>query len=124
GFVSDRAALLSALRGASALVFCHRTPESPRILIEALASGCPLLGYDSAFPADLIAGHGGGMLVSLGDAAGLASALAGLDKDRARLADLNERAARDGAGYDDETVFAHRAGLIRTHLPRARPQAG
>lgn len=121
GFVSDRARLLAALREAHGLLFCHQTPESPRILIEALISGCPILGYDSAFPADLIAGNGGGMLVPRGDSAGLAAVLAGLDADRGRLADLIGRAARDGAGHDDETVFAHRAELILRHLPRARP---
>jgi len=123
GFIADRAVLLAALREAHALVFCHQTPESPRILIEALASGCPILGYQSAFPAGLIAGHGGGLLVPQGDMAGLASALAGLDGDRALLTDLMSRAARDGAGHDDETVFAHRAALICKHLPRARQPA-
>lgn len=120
GFVADRAALLSALRDAHLLLFCHLTPESPRVLIEALVSACPLLGYASAFPADLIAGHGGGDLVALGDAQGLAAAVAGLDRDRGRLAALIGRAAQDGAGFDDESVFAHRSELIRAHLPRAR----
>lgn len=120
GFVNDRAALLAALRAAHLLMFCHLTPESPRVLIEALVSACPLLGYGSAFPADLIAGHGGGELVGLGDQAGLAAAVAGLAQDRARLAGLIGRAARDGAGFDDESVFAHRSELIRAHLPRAR----
>lgn len=120
GFVADRGALLAALRGAHLLMFCHLTPESPRVLIEALASGTPILGYGSAFPADLIAGHGGGVLVPVGDRAALVQAAAGLAADRARLADLMARAARDGAGFDDISVFAHRAALIRTHLPRAR----
>ncbi|MCC1480473.1 glycosyltransferase [Roseibaca sp. Y0-43] len=123
GFVADRGRLLEALRDADVLMFCHLTPESPRVLIEALASGCPLLGYDSAYPADLIAGHGGGVLTPLGQPQHLATALAALARDRARLAALIGRAAQDGAQFDDETVFAHRAGLIRQHLPRARPVA-
>src|SRR5690606_377357 len=36
GFLRDRTAVLAALRDADALLFCHRTPESPRVLIEAL----------------------------------------------------------------------------------------
>ena len=120
GFVADRQALLAALRGADLLLFCHLTPESPRILIEALASACPLVGYGSAFPADLIAGHGGGVLVPVGDTGALAQAVAGLAADRARLAGLIAAAAADGAGFDAETVFAHRAQLIQAHLPRAR----
>ncbi len=122
GFVSDRALLLGALREADVLLFCHLTPESPRVLIEALASGCPLVGYDSAYPADLIAQHAGGVLTPLGQPEDLANALGALAQDRARLSDLIGRAARDGSAFDDETVFAHRAKLIRTHLPRARPR--
>jgi colanic acid/amylovoran biosynthesis glycosyltransferase len=120
GFVADRGALLTALRAADVLMFCHLTPESPRILIEALVSGTPIVGYGSAFPADLIAGHGGGVLVPVGDTGALAGAVAALDADRARLGDLVARAARDGEGFDDERVFAHRSELIRRHLPPAR----
>lgn len=120
GFLADRDGLLAALRAAHLLMFCHLTPESPRILIEALISAAPIVGYGSAFPADLIAGHGGGLLVAAGAQDALAQAVAGLDRDRGRLADLIARAASDGAGFDGPTVFAHRAELIRTHLPRAR----
>lgn len=121
GFVSDRAALMDALRDADMLLFCHLTPESPRILIEALAAGCPLVGYDSAYPADLLAAEGGGVLTPLGDPGALAKAVAGLVQDRARLRDLIAQAARAGSAYDDEQVFAHRAALIKTHMPRVRP---
>lgn len=120
GFLADRAGLLAALRAAHLLLFCHLTPESPRILIEALISATPIIGYDSAFPADLIARHGGGMLVPVGAQDALAEALAGLDRDRPRLADLIARAAQDAEGFDGPTVFAHRAALIRAQLPRAR----
>ncbi len=123
GFVSDRAAVLRSLRAADLLLFCHLTPESPRILIEALASGCPLVGYDSAYPADLIASNGGGVLTPVGAPVRLASAVQALAQDRARLAALVECAARDGARFDDESVFAHRVALIRAHLPRARAAA-
>lgn len=121
GFVSDRGQLLAALRQADILLFCHLTPESPRVLIEALASGCPLVGYESAYPADLIAGHGGGVLTPIGKPRALADAVAALAEDRARLSNLIGRAAHDGAQFDDQSVFAHRSMLIRTHLPRARP---
>lgn len=116
GFVSDRGAVLSALRAAQALLFCHKTPESPRVLIEALASGTPLVGYDSVFPRDLIAGRGGGVLTPLGDVGALAEAVAGLAADRGRLADLIGRAAEDGAEFEDVKVFAHRSEVIRRHL--------
>lgn len=123
GFVADRQALLEGLRAADLLLFCHMTPESPRVLIEALASACPIIGHDSAYPADLIATHGGGLLTPTGDCQALADTVAGLAGDPARLRGLIAAAARDGAAHDDETVFAHRSELIRQHLPRARPAA-
>lgn len=120
GFVTDRAELLKALRAADLLLFCHMTPESPRVLIEALASACPVVGHDSAFPADLIATHGGGRLTPTGDCGALVDTLALLAAEPTRLKGLIAAAARDGSAFDDETVFAHRAALIRRHLPRAR----
>lgn len=116
GFVSDRAQVLDALRRAHIMMFCHKTPESPRCLIEALISGTPIVGYTSAFPEDLIGGHGGGVLTPLNDVAALAEAVTTLAQDRAALADRISRAAKDGAIYDDQSVFAHRSELIKAHL--------
>lgn len=120
GFVRDRGAILEALRDAHVMLFCHKTPESPRCLIEALMSGTPIVGYESAFPKDLIAENGGGRLVARNDVPALTEAMAALAGNRGDLADLVRRAARDGEQFDDETVFHHRAELIRTHLTRAR----
>ena len=120
GFLRDRAAILEALRDAHAMLFCHKTPESPRCLIEALTSGTPIVGYDSAFPRELIALHGGGRLTPRDDVAALAKVVVDLATDRNQLAVLIDRAARDGAQFDDETVFRHRSELIRQNLPRAR----
>ncbi len=116
GFVRDRAAILAALRHAHAFVFCHKTPESPRNLIEALVSGTPIVGYDSPFPRDLIATHGGGMLTPMNDVAALASVLTGLAGERHRLASLFGQAALDGAPFNDVAVFRHRSEVIRAHL--------
>lgn len=120
GFVRDRAVILEALRDAHVMLFCHKTPESPRCLIEALISGTPIVGYESAFPKDLIAENGGGRMVARNDVPALTEALVALASKRDDLADLIRRAARDGEQFDDETVFHHRAELIRTHLSRAR----
>lgn len=120
GFLRDRQAIIDVLRRSHLMVFCHKTPESPRCLIEALTSGTPIIGYQSAFPRELIQSHGGGHLSPRDDVAALARGVIDLANDRSRLADLVSRAARDGAQFDDDTVFRHRAELIRTHLPRAR----
>lgn len=119
GFLVDRAAVLEELRDAHLFLFCHLTPESPRCLIEALASGCPLAGYASAYSSDLIATHGGGALVPRGDTGALADRVAGLDADRPRLAQLIAHAAADGAPFTDTEVFRQRSQVIRDHLGAA-----
>ena len=116
GFAKDRAELLAKLQSAHAFVFCHKTPESPRCLIEALVSACPIVGYESAFPADLIAQHNGGALTPLNDVDALACAVGNLATDRAQLARLIANAALDGAPYDDVSVFQHRSEIIKANL--------
>lgn len=123
GFMRDRAAVVETLRAAHLMLFCHKTPESPRCLIEALTSGTPIVGYDSAFPRDLVAGAGGGRLVPRDDVAALTRAVTALAADRGALAGLVQAAAEDGAQFDDVSVFRHRAEIIRAHLPRARSAA-
>ncbi|WP_299648920.1 glycosyltransferase [uncultured Tateyamaria sp.] len=116
GFVEDRDTVMQHLREAHIFLFCHKTPESPRCLIEALVSAAPIVGYEGSFARDLIAEHQGGRLVPLNDVDALSDAVAALDKDRAALADLIVRAARDGAPFDDESVYEHRCEIIKTYL--------
>ena len=112
GAVDDRGALLAAMADADIFLFCHKTPESPRCLVEALLSGTPIVGYGSAYPEDLISAHGGGILTP-SDPAALAEAIVKLAGDRARLATLYRAAAADGFPMVDSALFAHRAALIR-----------
>ena len=121
GFLEDRGAVLAALREAHLFLFCHKGPESPRCLIEALASACPIVGHDGAFARDLVATHGGGVLVPAGDVEALADRIAALDRDRARLAALIGRAREDGRPFSDAAVFRHRCAIIRKALPRRAP---
>ena len=116
GFSNDRDIVLSALRRSHLFLFCHKTPESPRCLIEALVSGTPIVGYASAFSEDLINAHGGGRLVALNDQIALSAALADLAVDRNALADLIKNAAMDGAPFDDVSVFQHRSEIIKENL--------
>ena len=75
-----------------------------------------VLLVENAYPRDLIASHGGGILTPLNDVMALTEAVADLGQDRASLARLIGRAAQDGAGFDDISIFKHRADLIKTHL--------
>ncbi len=67
GFVADRDRVIATIRDSDLMLFTHLEPESPRVLIEALMSACPIVGYDRPHPSDLISVHGGGILSPLGD---------------------------------------------------------
>jgi colanic acid/amylovoran biosynthesis glycosyltransferase len=104
--------LMRELRTFDAFVFCHKTPESPRCLIEALICGLPIIGYDSGYPRELIQ-NGGGMLSLIHDPHGVAHSLFAI-QDRATLSNLSRRAAIDGRQFTDESVFRHRSELMKT----------
>ncbi|MBB4858062.1 glycosyltransferase involved in cell wall biosynthesis [Novosphingobium chloroacetimidivorans] len=113
GFENRRDVLLGRLRDADLLLFCHKTPESARCLIEALVCGCPIVGYDSAYPRDLIARQGGGLFAAQNDVSALSGLVARLHHDRAALAELIGQAAASGTLYNEDIVYAHRAQLMK-----------
>ncbi|MBU3036176.1 glycosyltransferase [Tritonibacter mobilis] len=116
GFVENHADVRARLQRADVFLFCHKTAESPRCLIEALTSATPIVGYEGAYARDLIAGSGGGLLVPQGDTERLAQTLAVLSDERETLAMLMRRAHMEAAPFTDEKVFAHRCMLIRRYL--------
>lgn len=116
GFTNDREVLLGTMQESHLFVFCHKTPESPRCLPESLVSGCPIVGYGSAYTEGLVEQSGGGLFVGRDDWDGLAARIVELDRDRQALASLVEQAARSGLLYDEETVFIHRSDLIKRYL--------
>lgn len=116
GAEMDRPRLLDRLRDADLFVFCHLTPESPRCLIEALMSGVPMVGFHSAYAADLLNGHAGGILTPLEDNAMLARALLDCVQEPARIAEMALSARTAGAQFSDVAVFRHRSDLIKEFL--------
>jgi glycosyltransferase involved in cell wall biosynthesis len=116
GFEGDRARLLRAMREAHVLLYCHKTPESPRCLVEALVCGTPIVGYESPYSQALVERDGGGMLGPMNDPAALARLLVAIDGDRNRLVTLIQAAARTGAGFDAGTVYGERARLLKRYL--------
>jgi colanic acid/amylovoran biosynthesis glycosyltransferase len=118
GFLSDRQEVLRALRTIDIFLFCHISPESPRVLVETLISGCPMVGYESSYARDLIGQRGGGEFVAIGDTPALASLVMDLLADRDRLITLTREAADSRYVYSAEKVFAHRAELIKTFVAK------
>ncbi|WP_158659298.1 glycosyltransferase [Paracoccus denitrificans] len=116
GHVGDRRRILSEMCQAHIFLFCHKTPESPRCLIEALVSACPIVGYASNYPAGLIMEDGGGRLSPMNAVTRLAEALADLNSNREELARLVKAAAKTGRRFDEEKLYRHRAELIAAHV--------
>lgn len=114
GNVSDRDILFRQLQACDVFMFCHRSKESPRCLIEALMCALPIVGYYSHYAADLIKVHGGGILSSPNSPAQLAREICRLSADKDLRHSLAIAARNDSLDFDDVSVFRHRADLIKS----------
>lgn len=119
-FLGYRRDVPSLLRGADALVLCSEREGLPRSILEAMATGVPVVASDVRGNRDLLA-TGAGLLYRVGDVAALASRLAEVLTDR----DLGERLAREGrravARYELREVLAlHELMYDRAILARSR----
>jgi colanic acid/amylovoran biosynthesis glycosyltransferase len=103
--------MIERLKEFDIFLFCHKTPESPRCLIEALMCGLPIIGYDSPYPKDLIHGNGGGILTPPNDPRALSAAL--LTVSPTTLRGLTYLAQQDGIEFSTERVFKHRSDLMK-----------
>jgi len=121
--VVGREEIMASLRKTDIFLFCHKTGESPRCLGEALAAGCPLVGYGAAYPRELVASHGGGEFADLGEWKELAQIIISLDQDRSKLARLVEAAAASGKLLDRDTAIQTRIDMIKKYLA-ATPRSG
>jgi colanic acid/amylovoran biosynthesis glycosyltransferase len=116
GYVLDRAAILDALQSSDIFLYCHQTQESARVLGEALACACPIVGYGSAYPVDLVSEFGGGLFASLGDWGQLAEHIQHLDRNREELVELVQRAARSGSRFDRTKLLHERMLLVKRYI--------
>jgi glycosyltransferase involved in cell wall biosynthesis len=108
----DQLEVIESLKRSDAFVFCHKTKESPRCLIEALLCGLPLVGYGSDYSQDLIKENSGGMLSPPGDVLELVNSLVTIS-DRPTLRKVSERAFRDARRFTIEHIFQSRAQLMK-----------
>lgn len=99
-------------------LFCHKTQESPRCLLESIALGTPLVGYDGLHARNLTATAGGGVFVAMDDVDGLANSVVALDQDRPRLAALMQSASDSARTFDREKAIEERIELIKEYLGR------
>lgn len=116
GFVSNRAEVLAFLRSCDLLLFTHITPESPRIILEAMISGTPVVGYTSSYVEEIIPPSDHDLLCKIGDVKQLAETAASLAVDRTKLVAAMRRAREVGMSINDDAVFKHRSDLIKQYL--------
>ncbi|KRQ97105.1 glycosyltransferase [Bradyrhizobium valentinum] len=122
GFSSNRDEIMAHLRGAALFLFCHKTPESPRCLIEALSSGCPIVGYASAFARDLVEKRGGGEFAPVNDWRGLAEVVKRLDTERKLLVRLIRAASASGQLFERDHAMQQRIDLLLRYTPGTDPE--
>jgi len=115
--IVDRQAIMANLKKADIFLFCHKTGVSPRCLGEALAAGCPLVGYGTAYSRALVATRGGGEFAEINDWQSLGQTIISLDQDRDKLEYLIQAAAASGALLDRDAAMQTRIDLIKKYLP-------
>lgn len=112
----DRNVIFAAMRHADAFLFCHMGKESPRCLVEALASGAPLIGFGSDYSRSLVREFGGGDFVNCDDVAALAGLIEKYARHRESLAALMRSAAKSAKLLDREKAIGERIQLMKEHL--------
>jgi glycosyltransferase involved in cell wall biosynthesis len=116
GFVSDYKQVLEYMKKQHIFLFCHKTPESARCLIEALVSGCPIVGYSSLYPESIVSEYGGGMFVPSNNWKKLANLIVELNSDREKLKELIINAAISGQQFEEQSLYKNRSDLIKQYL--------
>ena len=117
GAEKDHQKILRHLKDADLFVFCHLTPESPRCLIEALMSGLPIVGFQSAYALDLLEGKPGGNFVPVGADAELADQVMSILGSEQELKRMTEAARVAGGEFSDVAAFRRRSDYIKEYLP-------
>lgn len=116
GHQGQKDKLLKSIRESDIFVFCHKTPESPRCLIEAMLSGTPIMGYKSPYPEDLLKNISRNLLTDKNDIAALAKNICRINDNREELANAMAYCHQISEHYTDKAVFSHRSQLIKKYL--------
>jgi len=108
------------LGAADAFTLTSRAEGMPNALLEAMAAGLPCVATDVAGSHDVLARHGGGLLVALDDVQALAAALDGLAAEPGRRERLGAEArAVVERGFSLEAVARRYVELYRRLRRRA-----
>lgn len=115
------------VKAANIFMFCHLIKESPRCLVEALAFGTPIIGFEGYYAKGLVEKSGGGIFVGVGDTENLADEIARLLQSPSDLRSLTIEAAATGRGLERDAAINHRIDLMYKHVhrqPNSNPNKG
>jgi len=114
--IVGREEVMTVLRKTDIFLFCHMTGESPRCLGEALAAGCALVGYSTAYSRELVGANGGGEFAEINNWQALTEIITSLDRNRPNLSHLVESAAASGKLLNRDAAMQNRIDLIKKYL--------
>ena len=110
----------SLLAAADLVAVTPTAPDPlPRVVMEAMAAGRPVVGYAIGGIPEMVEDGLTGLLVPAGDIAGLAAALASLAADAGRRRELGERAGR--LAREEFSVARHVGRMAEVLRRHARP---
>lgn len=107
-------------RAADAILLASRHEGLARCMIEGLACGTPVVSFDVCSAREILDGHACGVVVSEGDHAGLAGAVADLAAERGRLAGLGRAGAQIARQLFEPSLGVRRYEDIYLALGRGR----
>ena len=116
GYQGQKELLLKSFQESDIFVFCHKTPESPRCLIEAMLSGTPMIGYRSPYPEDLLKEAAVKLLTPKNDVNSLANKIFQISNNREELGKTMKYCHQISEDYTDKAVFEHRSRLIKEYI--------
>jgi phosphatidyl-myo-inositol dimannoside synthase len=116
GYVGDRAAYLDGLRDADLFVLPSRAEGVPKVVVEAMAAGVPVVATDVGAVASLV-GSGRGRLVPPARPEALGAAIAALADDHEARAALRAEGLAFAADHTVEAQAARLVAWMRTTFP-------
>jgi glycosyltransferase involved in cell wall biosynthesis len=118
GHVGDRRAYMDLLRSAHVLVHPSRAEGVPKVLVEAMAAGAPVVAADVGAVGQVLGGGSRGRLVPPGNAVALADAVARLLDDATARSELAASGLRWAAEHTAEAQASRLVEWLRQQFPR------
>jgi glycosyltransferase involved in cell wall biosynthesis len=117
GFVGDRTSYMELLRTGDLLVHPSHADAVPKVLVEAMAAGLPIVASDAGAVGDILGDGERGRLVPASDTRALAAAIGELLDDVAGRQALRRRGLDWAADHTAEAEARRLIDLLRAEFP-------